>query len=436
MKAVAENASEYTLKAAIRPSAKENFTSRKFTLIKTPLDEEEVVPFVGRLEIPDSSLSLPEQNFLLRHSGRRLVIENQPKDFQPKLVFELAADESEVFQMTKVHVKPSADSVEADVEYTRLQLALAESLSMHLHLTEEDILRVRFLPFTESEKQDLVYRAKLFRKLKYVEWVFGVRMTVPTTISPTEAMTIELLYRGLTEGEFTARLDIINAVVSGSQIDWNRPPFREPGPFPQPPRQWHYFGDDHDLLGYRLAVGPSYVRAEKASFAGPANAKPLADSSQEAVSVRFDVLDHQVQIRLEKYAQRSQKQRLQKLRQFKYELSRHEPKEMVDLVDEPLASDVSSDEAAQIAVGWLEYYRFPDRYCPQEPELDRALNAWRVPVYLVYPGGANSQVGELVVDLKTGIVTPSAPVEEMKSQGTALAETLHAHETAPLPAGD
>jgi hypothetical protein len=84
-----------------------------------------------------------------------------------------------------------------------------------------------------------------------------------------------------------------------------------------------------------------------------------------------------------------------------------------------------SDEAAHLAFDWLQSNRFPDRYCPQEPELDRELNAWRVPIYLVYPGGANGQVGELVVDLRIGIVTPSAPAEEMKSQGAVLAEALH-----------
>lgn len=114
----------------------------------------------------------------------------------------------------------------------------------------------------------------------------------------------------------------------------------------------------------------------------------------------------------------------QRLEEFKQELAREEPQELVDLVTEPIEGKVTSDEAVKIAVGWLYYNRLPDCFCPQEPELDEEVGCWRVPIHLVYTNGAGGWVGDLVVDLETGVITEHPSVEEVRSRGTALAEKI------------
>jgi hypothetical protein len=97
------------------------------------------------------------------------------------------------------------------------------------------------------------------------------------------------------------------------------------------------------------------------------------------------------------------------------------------LVDEPLQSDVSGLEAGQIAMGWTFYSNLPDRYCPQEPEIDQSTGHWRVPIWLVYANGEGGRVGDLLVHKKTGVILSHTSIEELRSKALALAETmLHA----------
>ena len=118
---------------------------------------------------------------------------------------------------------------------------------------------------------------------------------------------------------------------------------------------------------------------------------------------------------------------MRRLNRFKHQLSRYEPDALVDLIDESLQNDVSSEEASQIAVGWTQYNDLPDRYCPQVPELDAATRYWHVPIYLVHSNGEGGPAGEVVIDEKTGVIVSHTPVDELRSKGRALAEQiLHA----------
>jgi hypothetical protein len=143
------------------------------------------------------------------------------------------------------------------------------------------------------------------------------------------------------------------------------------------------------------------------------------------LTVRFEVLDNQITYRFETYSSQPRNQRTQRLNRFKYELSRNESDELVELIDDSLQNDVSSKEANQIAVGWTQNNDLPDRYCPHTPEL--AGGQWHVPIYLVYSNGEGGPVGEVVIDEKTGVIVSHTPVDELRSKGRALAEQiLHA----------
>ena len=53
-----------------------------------------------------------------------------------------------------------------------------------------------------------------------------------------------------------------------------------------------------------------------------------------------------------------------------------------------------------------------------------AEKIWRVPIFLVSTSGKGERVGELLIDIKTGIVVEHTSLEELRSKGLALAEKI------------
>jgi len=363
---------------------------------------------------------MPMQDFTALFTDLGGAFENHPNPPWPKLSIELAADPATgIFSVKKFQVRPSENTADGEILYTRLQLSLANRRSLLRIEGIDEVFGFSFGPFPEEAKQQLLYRAKLFRKLKYLEKVFRVRFTLPREILPDQAGAIDLIFRGVTEGEFIIRGQELTLPLQPSEIDLTKPPFGGPGPL-----TYLYTDEIHDLFDHHLLIGPTLIKLKHAELANPQAVRQIQQGQPGPVWVRFDVLDHQITCRLENKAARPRKQLQQKLNQFKRELAREDPPELVELVSEPLMSDVSPQEAVQIAVGWLYYNHLPDRFCPQEPELDQATTHWRVPIYLVYADGQGGPVGELVIDKKTGVVLSHTPVEELRHRGLALATTL------------
>jgi len=364
---------------------------------------------------------MPTQDFTASFTSTSAAFENHPDGLWPKISIELAADPATgIFSVRKFQVRPSEISAEAEVLYTRVPLTLAKIGRCSLHIEgADDVFGFRFEPFPRESEQRLLYRAKLFRKLKYIEKVFRVKFTLPQEILPVQAGAIDFVFRGITEGEFVTRGQDLTLPLQPSEIDLTKPPFNGPGPL-----TYLYADEIHDLLDHHLLIGPTLVELRQAEMANPQAVRQIQQGQPGPVWVRFDVLDHQITCRLENKAARPRKQLQQRLDQFKRELAREDPPELVELVSEPLMNDVSPQEAGQIAVGWLYYNHLPDRFCPQEPELDQAAANWRVPIYLVYADGQGGPVGELVIDKKTGVVLSHTPVEELRHRGLALATAL------------
>ncbi len=233
---------------------------------------------------------------------------------------------------------------------------------------------------------------------------------------------MDIVFRGITEGQFTthgSKLTFKN--ISASEIDLTKPPFNGVGAF------FHEVEGSNILLYKQLPIGPVRIHLDKAELASPKVVDHIRKGLTSPIDVSFEVLDNQITYRFESYARKPRSQRMQRLNRFKHELAQQEPKELVNLVDETLQNDVSSDEALQIAVGWTQYNDLPDRYCPQEPELDSDSRHWRVPIYLIYTSGEGGPVGEIIIDVKTGEIVSHTPIEEIRSKGLALAEQiLHA----------
>jgi len=274
---------------------------------------------------------------------------------------------------------------------------------------------------SESEKSRLLYRAKILRKLRYLQDVFEVRFTLPDLISSEEAKLVEIVFRGVTEGEFSTRGADAAFLIDPEGVDFDRPPFSSAGQFDAS------IGDSVTLFGQQLVLGPSTLHLMRAELANPRVLEPCRQNSKEPINVRFEILDNQMRFRFENYSRIAKKDLEKPLEEFRRRLLLEEPPELADSVTGILANDVSSFEAKQIAVGWTQYHDLPDRYCPQVPELDVTARRWRVPIYLVYANGEGGPVGEVVIDEKTGVIVSHTPVDELRSNGRALAEQiLHA----------
>jgi len=111
-----------------------------------------------------------------------------------------------------------------------------------------------------------------------------------------------------------------------------------------------------------------------------------------------------------------------RLEKFQGMLTREEPVELAQLLKDPLISDVTSERAIQIVNGWLQFYEFPDRYCPQEPLLEE--NRWRVPIWIAYLNRPGDWVQDVFIDLKTGVLSSPVSHEELRRIGKLVAGRL------------
>lgn len=385
------------------------------SLAQIDVNTSEQASFLSRLEIP-GLLVFPEQVFTRRYIGGQVYIENQPTDSWPQIQIECSSNLS----IKDFALRLADDTVDGWLLHTRVSFSLAKAGEFSILLT--DLPHKAQSRFEIELDKTFFQLARLSRKLKFIENTFNVNFSLPDIFSSEELRKVEIVFRGITEGEFSMRApDFTFPSVSPSEIDLTKPPFDGCGSFSRE------IDNQITLFDKPLPVGSVAVHLSKAVLASLKVVQHIRKGSTQPVDVRFEVLDNQITYRFESYARWPRSQRAARLQRFKDELAREEPQELVDLIDETMQNDVSADEASQIAMGWTQYHDLPDRYCPQEPELDIAAGQWRVPIWLVYTSGEGGPVGEVVIDVKTGIIVSHTPIEELRSKGRTLAEQiLHA----------
>ena len=403
------------------------------------ISASKLITFRSKVTIDGSTVVIPEQEFLISRTNNKIRIENRPTNAWPNIIIDLLADSAGIVnKIESARVFPSENIAEAAIKYTRFEWAAAHHHNFSIDLPKIGSISILLDEFSAEKIKRLTNHAKLYRKLRFLECFFKTNFSLAQDIPADEVGNIDLIYQGLTDGEVIVRGDGLNLVIPEKKINWLTAPFAEPGSFPQSSK-WYsdFFGDTIYLFGRKLDVGTVSIRLEKAIYSGPSNSSLPNYNLQQSRDIRFEVLDHQIYFRFDKYADKGKKKLQERLAQFKYKFLRDDPKELLELMDEPLIPDVNAEEANLIVMGWLQYNRLPDRYCPQEPIFDEANKSWRVPVYLVYANGEGGEVGELVLDLKTGKVISHTPIDTIRAKGKILAEKIiHARETTPVFAGD
>jgi len=380
--------------------------------------------FDGLVLITDAPFVFPPQHFTVSSKGESVILESHPTDPWPQILIELTSSPDAVPIVQKFSFRPSANTVYAEILYTRALHTVSDKGSCLLAsevTSDGQVLGISFSfqPLSKEDGLSNLYRAKIARKLKFIESIFNLSLTLPENITPDHVQYIETIFRGLTEGEFTSRGNGITIFLKGADIDTSNPPFSEPGSFE------HYSGTEQALLYPQalLDVGPYYSILGRAVIANQRDLTPLREGKN--LWVRFEVLDGQIGYRYERYTRPDAHQRIQqKLKHFYSQLVAEESQALAQTLLQPLILDVPRDEAIKIAVGWLEYHNFPDRFSPQEPILDEGRACWRLPIYMVYASGKGEPVGELLIDLKTGSIIDEPSPELMYQEGLALGKKI------------
>ncbi|HEY6328819.1 MAG TPA: hypothetical protein VI756_05745 [Blastocatellia bacterium] len=383
---------------------------------------DETVVFRGYIDVPGMSHQFPEQSFTETCVGNWITLRNEPEGKWPTIIVDARREsEDSDFRVKALRIERADNSVEAWLLFSRLWFLMAARGGL-------SIIDQAGKPLKLSPKLDrnwllgLRGRCSVVRKLSYIESAFNQTFSVPETISAQEIYMAEVAFRAITEGEFTLRQeDWTFRQLMPADLSLEEPPFRGAGSFSH---EWNGSVEDRRLefLGSCLDLGPFTITIDKAEIANP---WVLEGNEHDPVDIRFVVYDSQVSFRFEDYAGLADREaNLRRLEEFKRTLASEEPKELVALIDRSLQVDVSPDEAGRIAMGWLEYEGFPDRYCAQEPALDRDAKDWRVPISFAYCDGRGGPVGHLIVDRTTGVVVDHTPTDAMRSEGAAIAGRL------------
>jgi hypothetical protein len=374
----------------------------------------------GHLEIPNSPFNLPDQDFIITFTPDGDVIENKPADAWPKIRFELSLNQKQGVLKVNVLLSPSEDSVEAELLYTRVWYTLVKVGECRFRSSDINLpLTLRIEPEAPDEVNKVLFRAKVCRKLAFLERIFKRNFHFPRQISAEEIRKVEIIFRGITEGEFAIRgSDITFENVIPSELNLNAPPFSEPGPFTR------LVGDREYLFGHWIDLGKLIIKLNHAELANPRILKRMADAPNQPVNLRFIVPDHQIIHSFSSYIAMPEKLRSRRLKEFIRYLSQSEPPELADSIKELLVSNLSAESAIQITSDWLMLNQLPDRFSAQKPELNTTAAYWRVPVYFVYSGGQHGLVGEVDIDIKTGAIKKATPIDELLEKAEEVSERI------------
>lgn len=377
-------------------------------------------PFINfRGQISVGKFLFPVQKFSLRENERVVFIENFPANSFPKI--EIVLEEKNlVYGVKDFKIYPSDSSVQGEILYTRFFLAVADTEKCSLNFRGIDLVPFNFgfSAVDLEEKKRMLYRAKLFRKLGFIEKVFEkTKFNVPEIITPDEAQQIEILFRGLTEGEFTNPSDsfvtIYNYKITKEDLQDD---------FLSSKREFSLeFNENFFLLGRFFDVGKIVVKVEKASVVNPRNLRGVKENETIA-ELRLNVFDSQIRYIFEKYknTERLSKNR-QKLERFKSLLRSEEPEFLTSLLDESLA-EVNDKSAIETLEALLQYHDFPDRFSVLKPELQK--NRWKVPIALTYPEHEPILLTDAFVDVRTGKVEMKISFDALLKKGRKKAKEV------------
>ncbi len=360
------------------------------------------------------------QKFSFTQKNDYLIFRSQPINSFPTIEIVLKRKNSKV-KIEDFKIERSDNSVQGELLYTRIYLLLAELRKVSLNIKTIGLpLDFSFSELGTEVKSYMLFRAKLARKLKFIEDFFNTKFYLPEEFESEEIRKLEILYRGITEGEFSMPFDssitVYNYKLTEADLFKNSTTQRKEFSFE--------FNEDFLFLGKSFPVGKMIFKIKKGSIANPRVLKNFSEG--EVISkLNFNVFDYQAYHKFVKY---SDSKRLirnrQKLDRFKANLRKEEPDFLVNLIDDYLSKEIDNQVAIEIVEGLLQYYDFPDRYSVLSPELKK--HCWKVPIALTYPDHKPIILTDAFVNVKTGKVEMEMSFDELLKKGKKKAKEVFA----------
>lgn len=286
-----------------------------------------------------------------------------------------------------------------------------------IHFDEFDLppINFGFSELSSEVKKQVFNSAKLYRKLKFIEEFFNTTFNLPNEISWLEVAQVEMLFCGITEGEFSTpagnSVTIFNYRLTKDDLENISVPRKKKFSFT--------FTEDLLVLDKFFSVGKIIFELKKSSIANPRILKNYT-IGEIVPNLRLNVFDYQVNHRFEKYLN---KERLiknkKKLRQFKAALKEKEPQFLINLLNESLI-EINRKSAVEIIEGLLQYHDFPDRFAVLKPELQN--DRWKISIALTYPEHEPILLTDAFVDVRTGKVEMEMSFDELLKKGRKKAK--------------
>ncbi|HEY6331308.1 MAG TPA: hypothetical protein VI756_18425, partial [Blastocatellia bacterium] len=289
--------------------------------------------FRARIRVPGVRCKIPAQDFTEVRSGSKIVISSLAEGKWPTLRMTFVDTVPESLPVYEALDVANADnSVDAWLLWTRLAWSVGVG---HGLVIEDDEGVLVGLAYGDNEMfDDIRHLVSIIRKLKYIEEVFGTRFLIPPRFQPGDVQLTELVFRAITEGEFSMRGSrFMLPQLKPADFRLNEPPFSRPGQFSV--RSKTEDEQSTRLLGKKLDLGPVAVTLRDTVVANRGMLAELDPASEKPLAIRFVVRDNQVHYRFGNYTgRRDRKRNDQKFAQFKNRLLDEEPAELVSLVDE------------------------------------------------------------------------------------------------------
>ncbi len=415
---------QITTSRTISPQANTSFLQSDFSKITRSLEKTShsvsLHPFINfQGQISVGEFLSPIQQFSLTEKNNYVFIENFPINSLPSIKIVLDKKKSKV-EVNDFKVERSDNSVQGELLYTRLFLMLSEIKKCSFDIRNIGLppFNFSFAELSEEERTNMLRRAKLARKLRFLELFFKTTFNLPENFDANDLRQIEILFRGITEGEFSIPVDrsitVFNYKTSKEDLQNISVSSKREFSFE--------LNEDLLVLGKLFSVGKMIFKIKKGSIANPRVLINLR-KGETIPELRLNIFDYQIHHCFEKYknSERLLKNK-QNLERFKNDLRKEESEFLIDLLDESLAQEITDKIAIEIVTGWMQFYDFPDRYTVGEPVLEK--NQWRVPIWLTYPNDKGVWLEDAFVNFRTGNIEISSSAKALREKGKSKAKEI------------
>lgn len=274
-----------------------------------------------------------------------------------KLSFELEVKHDPVTGKGAFTLHTEKMTAQAGIEQTRFVYLLQESHEMYLVVPETDeLLKIIPDPLSEGELKTLIYRARVFRKLRFLEIALGVEFPIPSVMSNDDIATIDTVFRGLTRGNVFSKMH--SATLSRENgtpeyIESLSDRIGKPASFD------HVF----TLFGVPL-VGPVLGVIMDSTIDNIYELRQIAEEIKagkqvESIEIVLGSLSGQVTFHFKKSVDEL-KATINQLVDFLKTLADVEPIELAEQVWSPISGEVSSLESAEIAIAFVRFAKGAD----------------------------------------------------------------------------